>query len=289
MTNSFGSGHLWRGLPKDQSALLKVGRQVIIEGDSRLVIQGLKSRSFQCIVTSPPYWGVRDYDMDGQIGMEESLDDYLDDLLDIFANLKRVLRNDGVMWLNLGDVYSSGNRSYRAPDTKYRQRALSKRPGTPVGLKAKDLVGIPWRIALALQDQGWYLRTEIIWHKTNAMPESVRDRPSRRHEYLFLLSKCMNYKFHKAELPPGNVWSIPQFGSRVAGHHAVFPERLISPCIQASTDPGDVVLDPFCGTGTVGTICKKSCRNFIGIELNPTFALAASREIRLASEHPTIK
>ncbi len=185
------------------------------------------------------------------------------------------------MWLNIGDVYASGNRGYRAPDTKYPQRALTSRPNTPAGLKRKDLIGIPWHLAFALQAKGWYLRTEVIWNKVNAMPESVKDRPTRCHEYMFLFSKSEQYRFSRYRLEKGHalarrsVWSLPTARSDTKGHNAVFPENLILPCIQAATRKGDLVLDPFCGTGTVGRVCETLDRRFVGIELNPRFARAA--------------
>jgi site-specific DNA-methyltransferase (cytosine-N4-specific) len=253
----------------------------ILEGDAGDVLTVLPDSSVQCVVTSPPYWGVRDYNVAGQIGLEPKLEDYLVQIQRVFKQVWRVMKPDGVLWLNVGDVFSSGNRKYRAPDGKYPQRAMSSRPPTPNGLKAKDLIAVPWRLALALQNAGWYLRTEVIWHKPNAMPESVQDRPARAHEYLFLFSKSERYKFSRSKMENGNpqikrnIWSIPTGKSEVDGHNAVFPEALISPCIKAATDEGDVVLDPFCGTGTVGHVSLKLNRRFVGIELNPSFAKAA--------------
>ena len=161
---------------------------VIIESDAMIALQKLPAESVQCIVTSPPYWGLRDYGIEGQIGLEEKLQQYINKLTAVFSEAKRVLRNDGVFWLNIGDGYTSGNRGYRAPDKKNPARAMSVRPDTPDGLKPKDLLGIPWRIALALQADGWFLRSDIIWNKPNAMPESVKDRPTRSHEYIFMLT-----------------------------------------------------------------------------------------------------
>ena len=152
----------------------------------------------QCIVTSPPYWGLRDYGIKGQIGLEEKLQQYINKLVSVFAEAKRVLRDDGVFWLNIGDGYTSGNRGYRAPDKKNPARAMSVRPDTPEGLKPKDLLGIPWRLALALQADGWFLRSDIIWNKPNAMPESVKDRPTRSHEYVFMFTKKEKYYYTRS-------------------------------------------------------------------------------------------
>lgn len=157
---------------------------VLFEGDALQILHRLPTGSVQCVVTSPPYWGLRDYGIEGQIGLEESLPQFINRLVAVFAEVRRVLRDDGVLWLNIGDGYTSGNRGYRAPDKKNPARAMSVRPDTPEGLKPKDLMGIPWRLAFALQEDGWYLRSDIVWDKPNAMPESVKDRPSRSHEFL---------------------------------------------------------------------------------------------------------
>lgn len=257
----------------------------VIQDDARTALRRLPKRCVQCVVTSPPYWGMRDYGVLGQIGTEATLDAYIHHLMTIFTEVRRVLKDNGVIWLNMGDAYASGNRKYRAPDSKYSQRALKKRPATPVGLKSKDLLGIPWRVAFALQRAGWYLRTEVVWHKMNAMPESVRDRPSRSHEYLFLLSKSEHYRFSRLRLENGDsavrrtVWNIQTVKSRLNGHHAAFPEDLVIPCVRAATHKSDLVLDPFCGTGTVGRVCSRLGRQFVGIELNPRYARAAVKSL----------
>lgn len=259
---------------------LKSNATVII-GDSRKVLGILPDNCINSVITSPPYWGIRDYDTAGQIGLEPGLDEYIEALTIAFDEVRRVLCKDGTMWVNIGDAYSSGNRKYRTPDPKYAQRAMQTRPRTPPGLKPKDLIGIPWRIAFALQAAGWYFRTEIVWHKTNAMPESVRDRPARNHEYLFLFSKSPHYHFSRTRLekhlPRGSrsIWSIASGRSNFLGHHAVFPKSLVQPCVQATTQRNDLVLDPFCGTGTTGCVSIELGRRFLGIELNPRYAKAA--------------
>lgn len=169
-------------------------------------------------------------------------------------------------------------------DKKYPQRAMSSRPKTPAGLKEKDLIGIPWRLAFMLQERGWFLRTEVIWNKSNSMPESVKDRPSRCHEYLFLFTKSARYKFAKEALERSigikrTIWSVSTARSQAAGHHAAFPIDLITPCIQSSTKKGNCVLDPFCGTGTVGVVSNSNSRNFVGIELNRKFINVARNRI----------
>jgi site-specific DNA-methyltransferase (cytosine-N4-specific) len=259
----------------------------IIVGDSRAVLEGFDAGAFQCVVTSPPYWGLRDYGIDGQIGLEARLDDYLDSLVETFRGVYRVLKDDGILWLNIGDGYTSGNRGWRAPDKKNRARAMETRPDTPEGLKPKDLLGLPWRLAFALQEAGWYLRTDIVWHKPNAMPESVKDRPSRAHEYIFMFTKSERYHYdYEAQKEPGGnggrnrrtVWSI-NTKPLAEAHFASFPCELVAPCILAATRPGDFVLDPFFGSGTVGVVCERHGRRYVGIELNPEYVEIARQRI----------
>ncbi len=163
-------------------------------GDCREVLKTLPAESVQTVVTSPPYWGLRDYGVDGQIGLEKSVDEFLSVMVDVFREVRRVLRPDGTLWMNLGDTYTSGNRkTYAADKTFNSARAHDDRPPTPTGLKPKDLIGIPWRTALALQADGWWLRSDIIWHKPNPVPEPDRGRPTVAHEYMFLLTKSERY------------------------------------------------------------------------------------------------
>ncbi len=205
---------------------------------------------------------------------------FIQSLTAVFAQVRRVLRPDGILWLNIGDGYTSGNRGWRAPDKKNANRAMSVRPDNPPGLKDKDLLGIPWRLAFALQDDGWFLRSDVIWHKPNVMPESVKDRPTRAHEYLFMFTKSERYSYHaeavKERTQDGNgrnrrtVWSINTTGSGTS-HVAPFPEALVQPCVLASTVAGDFVMDPFLGSGTVGLVANRMGRRFVGIELNPVY------------------
>lgn len=268
---------------------LQVNSSTIFAGDALTVLRRLQSGSVRCIVTSPPYWGLRDYGIEEQIGLEKSMSQFLHRLVSVFAEARRVLADDGTLWLNIGDGYTSGNRGYRAPDKKNPARAMSVRPDTPDGLKPKDLIGIPWRLAFALQEDGWYLRSDIVWNKPNAMPESVKDRPVRAHEYLFMFTKSERYLYHwesMREVADGggmrsrrSVWNVntrPFAGA----HFATFPPELIRPCVLASSEPGDFVLDPFFGSGTVGVVCQEESRQYVGIELNPDYvALSGSRLI----------
>lgn len=268
-----------------------VDGSLLYEGDALRALERLPSESVQSVVTSPPYWGLRDYGISGQIGLEPTLPQFINNLVAVFKEVKRVLRNDGSLWLNIGDGYTSGNRGWRAPDKKNPARAMDVRPDTPEGLKPKDLLGIPWRLAFALQDDGWYLRSDIVWHKPNAMPESVKDRPTRAHEYLFLLSKSERYYYNSDAVKEGNgdgrrnrrsVWNVCTQPFSEA-HFATFPPALVEPCILAGTRRGDYVLDPFFGSGTVGVVCLVHARHYIGIELHPEYVRMAKRRLAIST------
>lgn len=268
--------------PEVAEKIILIG-SMILRGDALNILRTLPSASVQCVVTSPPYWGLRDYNIEGQIGLEPTLPQFINRLVAIFNEVKRVLKDDGLLWLNIGDSYTSGNRGWRAPDKKNPARAMNVRPDTPEGLKPKDLIGVPWRLAFALQQDGWYLRSDIIWNKPNAMPESVKDRPTRAHEYIFLMSKSEKYYYNYESVMEINggsrrnrrtVWDICTQPFPEA-HFATFPSELVDPCILAGSKPGDYVLDPFFGSGTIGMVCQKRQRKYIGIELHPDYFLMA--------------
>ena len=270
-------------------SLMCPNKSRIVVGDALSELKRLPDGCFQTCVTSPPYWGLRDYGIEAQIGAEHDLADYIDHLTIVFSEVRRVLRPDGTLWLNIGDVYTSGNRTWRGPDRKNRARAMRYRPPTPKGLKPKDLIGIPWRVAFALQQDGWYLRSDIIWHKPNAQPESVKDRPTQAHEYLFLLSKSERYYYdYKAVREPTedlrsfrncrSLWSIRTEPNGIP-HFAIFPPDLVRRCLAAGSRPEDLVLDPFLGSGTVAAVCRDMDRRFVGIEIKPEYATLAHRRI----------
>jgi site-specific DNA-methyltransferase (adenine-specific) len=267
----------------DNSVLLE--HSTLFQGSAETILPVLPDSRFRTCVTSPPYWGLRDYAEENQIGAEPEPALYIERLTAIFDQVRRVLRDDGTLWLNLGDSYTSGNRATRAPDKKNPVRAMNYRARTPKGMKPKDLVGIPWMVAFALRDAGWYFRSDIIWEKPNCMPESVKDRPTRSHEYMFLFAKSLRYHYDssKARVNGRNrrtVWSVPTEAFSGA-HFATFPPTLIEPCILTGSIPGDWVLDPFFGSGTVGVVCEQQRRKYVGIELNPAYAQLAAKRIRL--------
>lgn len=257
----------------------------LIAGDSRKVLAKMPSGVFRTCVTSPPYWSLRDYSIEGQIGLESSLESYIQSLVDVFDQVRRVLCEDGTLWLNIGDSYTSGGRTWRAPDKKNPGRAMDIRPPTPEGLKPKDLIGVPWRLAFALQAAGWYLRADIIWHKPNCQPESVKDRPTRSHEYLFLFSKSERYLYNNLAVTGPNgrnlrtVWDIHTQACREA-HFATFPPALVEPCITLGSQAGDLVLDPFIGSGTTGLVALGLNRRFVGVELNLEYVRIAENRLK---------
>lgn len=263
----------------------------ITHGDVRKILQDIPTESVQCVITSPPYWGVRDYQVDGQIGAEPEIDQYVKDLVAIFSQVRRILKPDGTFWLNIGNTYTSGGRKWRQEDSKNKGRAMSYRPDTPKGLKKKDLIGVAWMVALACQQDGWYLRNDIIWNKPNCQPESVKDRLTVSHEYVFLLTKSEKYYFDQESIMENTkdgvskknrrtVWNIntePYAGA----HFATFPSSLIRPCILAGSKPGDIILDPFLGSGTVCVEALRLGRLGTGIELNLNYVNLAERRLEI--------
>ena len=323
---------------------------ILFNGDAETILRERAADGiYQCCVTSPPYFGLRDYGMKGQVGLEPTPQEYVSRLVSVFREVRRTLVNDGVLWVVIGDSYAraAGKGQHKPGDSGIRRgggrasvqlhlesesrgssdgfvgradRAAMRVSGT--GLKPKDLIGIPWMLAFALRGDGWYLRSDIIWSKPNPMPESVTDRCTRSHEYVFMFSKSERYYFdaeaikesaqerkystwdkrkHKEPIRRGDpsiskhvtstatlasgpgknhrdVWTITPQPFR-GSHFAVFPEALVEPCILAGSQPGDMVLDPFCGSGTVGVVCKRLERIFIGIDLNPEYIEIARNRI----------
>lgn len=281
----------------------------VILGDCRETLKQIPDETFQCCVSSPPYWGLRDYGHADQIGLEPTPEEYVSTMVAVFREVRRVLREDATLWLNLGDSYvgSPNSGATGKQDTAYRAIGLPSKRGT--GLKPKDLVGIPWLTAFALRADGWYLRSDIVWSKPNPMPESVTDRPTKAHEYVFLLSKSARY-FYDADAiketatysASGNAERFVADGSRGrpadhlgssipwkgesrnvrtvweiasqpydGAHFATMPPKLVERCIMAGSRIGDAVLDPFMGSGTVGQVAEALGRRWLGIELNEKY------------------
>ena len=251
----------------------------VLYGRCEQVLAELPPDIVQTTVTSPPYWTLRDYNMDGQIGLERTVDEYVGNLCRVFEQVHRVTRQEGTLWLNLGDTYNAYNGN-RGPSRGMSRGADEARPkwGRGQGLTVptltnKNLLGLPWRVAFALQQAGWVLRNEIIWYKTHSMPERVKDRCKRAHETIFLFSKQERYFFNKDEIKDDlsrTVWSIePE--SYSGAHFAVFPSEIPRRCVRLSTAPGDLVLDPFAGSGTTLAVAKATGREYLGVELNPAY------------------
>jgi DNA modification methylase len=297
----------------------------ILHGDALTILKTLSDESVNCCVTSPPYWGLRDYGVEGQLGLERTPEEYVAKMVEVFREVKRVLRDDGTLWLNLGDSYcgSNGNRNAACTDDNWKrgghiENGYKKPQSIIEGLKPKDLVGIPWMVAFALRADGWYLRQDIIWKKPNPMPESVTDRCTKAHEYIFLMSKSQRYFYDAAAIAEDVVnekWKfdgakrierVAATGGAISGgtgdvvsggptrnkrsvwtvstapfpgaHFATFPPKLIEPCILAGCPIGGTVLDCFGGSGTVGMVAENNGRNSILIELNQKYCEMAKKK-----------
>lgn len=299
----------------------------IYNTDCREGLKMIKDNSIDCCVTSPPYYGLRDYGVKEQIGLEETPEEYVTKLVEAFREVRRVLKPTGTLWLNLGDSYwnrrSCNGLNWDGHLDKRKNYSLRSGGKEHPYLKPKDLIGIPWKVAFALQQDGWYLRSDIVWDKPSCMPESVKDRPTRSHEFIFLLSKSDKYYYDYESIkelavygdpnPPrgskGNkqpnkglrsqrgfegkngekafraikdyrnkrsVWRVSMQPFKGA-HFATFPPRLIEPCILAGCPVGEIVLDPFMGSGTTAMVAVQNQRNYIGFELNPQYIEIAEK------------
>ncbi len=277
----------------------------ILVGDSLSVLPTLAAGSVQCCVTSPPYWGLRDYDHPGQIGAEPSPEEYVSNLVEIFHEVRRVLRKDGTLWLNVGDGYarnggtgSCGPNAVVGNTRKLIQKRNCKVPDC-WGLKDRDLMGLPWRVAFGLQADGWILRSRITWIKRSAMPESVRNRPTNATEDVFLFTKSPTYFYDASAVrePTGanlrNYWMLGP-GPNTKGHPAAFPRELARRCILLGSREGDSVLDPFGGCGTTAVAARELGRNCVLVELNPAYATMAREQLtdgnaaQLQTAHPRL-
>ena len=323
----------------------------ILHGDVLDMLAKIGDAKVQCVVTSPPYWNLRDYGVDGQLGLGDTPAGYVVSMVKVFREVRRVMRDDGTLWLNLGDSYCSQAPGKRDAD-RWPKQERNGHPGFSklgFGMKPKDLVGIPWMVAFALREDGWHLRSDIIWAKPNPMPESVTDRPTKSHEHVFLLTKSERYRYDAAAIkepsknptddrharakvgqksnptdklngcrpvvrvPTGwdtsrgrgghgsfhkdgrasapehrprtypmrnkrDVWTIATRPFPDA-HFATFPEKLVVPCVLAGSTPNSIVMDPFCGAGTVGVVALGLGRHFVGIEINQKYVDMGRRRI----------
>ena len=286
----------------------------IYVGDNLDILKSLPDNFVDCCVTSPPYYGLRDYGISNQIGLEETPEEYISKLVEVFREVKRVLKNDGTLWLNIGDSYAGSGKGRNGDGsiTVNENSIQAKSLGTINGIlkksnsgeaKPKDLIGIPWMLAFALRKDGWYLRQDIIWAKNSVMPEPVKDRCTKSHEYIFLLSKQAHYYFDylaiqepiatstenkKSKLLSNitevetrnkrDVWTVSP-ARESDSHFAIFPETLITPCILAGSRKDGIVLDPFFGSGTTGKVAFANGRKFLGIELNPEYVEIEKKKI----------
>ena len=293
----------------------------IYQGDTLQTLKTFPDDLVDTIITSPPYWGLRDYGVEGQIGLEKTPEEYVSKIAEVFRELKRVLKKEGTCWLNLGDSYCGTGDKGKLKDPKYaegRNAQVIALNNKIEGLKSKDLVGIPWRVAFALQADGWYLRQDIIWNKPNPMPESVTDRCTKTHEYIFLLTKNSRYYYDNEDIKektltkdksnrdrdktklnntPGrtrmaglktnnyetrnkrSVWTVNTKPYKDA-HFATFPEKLIVPMIKAGCPEKGIVLDPFMGAGTTAAVARKLSRDWLGIELNNKYIKIAEKRMQ---------
>ncbi len=249
-------------------------------GDSREILAALPAGSADCVVTSPPYYWQRDYGVDGQIGMEPTVQGFVDNIVSVFEGVHQVLSPTGVVFLNLGDTFYNAKGRPHGRDTKHTARHLARRQlravdGPGLGLPRKSLLGIPWRVALAMAEAGWTLRSEIIWYRRSSMPEpTAMDRPWRNHEHLFLFSKSVKYHFDRSGLGgQEDVWEIePERRSASRGeHYAPYPEALVHRCLSAGCPDAGTVLDPFAGGGTTLAVAQRLGMNSIGVDLNASF------------------
>lgn len=253
----------------------------IYNGDSAQIIKDLPSGSIDCAITSPPYFWLRDYGVDGQIGLEDSVQEYVDAIADVMDTVKEALNPEGTLFMNIGDTYYSGKGQSQGKDRKSNKRrfglrAVDKSGGMGIGLQRKSMIGIPWRVAIEMATRGWVIRSSIIWHREKCLPESVKDRPSRSYEYVFMFVKSRKYYFNKQELIEQKVeedmWTIPARPKSGGGlDTAPYPDALVERCLKIGCKPNGTVLDPFLGSGTTCRVAAQMGYSSIGIDLNHEF------------------
>lgn len=264
----------------------------LFEGDAHTVLQQLPDNTYHCVVTSPPYYWLRDYKVEGQIGQEKTVDSYVDAIANVMDEVRRVLRDDGLLFLNIGDTYYSGKGKSHGKDPKSNKRRfglreVDKSGGMGIGLERKTLIGIPWRVAIEMSQRHWVLRSSIIWHGKQGLSESVMDRPRRSYEFIFMFAKSRFYYFNRKALAAQrvkligqdqefnqgeDVWNIVARPKAANGlETAPFPDELVQRCLEIGCPEGGHVLDPFVGGGTTLRAALQTGRSATGIELNPEF------------------
>ncbi|SPF40330.1 DNA (Cytosine-5-)-methyltransferase [Syntrophobacter sp. SbD1] len=259
-------------------------------GDALEALQGIPDNSHSCVVTSPPYFWLRDYGVDGQIGLEDFVADYVSSICSVMDGVLKVLKQDGMLFLNLGDTYYSGKGKSHGIDPKsskrrFGLRAVDKSGGLGIGLRPKTLIGIPWRVAISMIARGWILRSSIIWYRKHSLPESVEDRPRRSYENVFMFVKDKKYYFNRKTLidvEQEDMWTIvarPKSSNGLST--APFPDELVKRCLDIGCPPEGTVLDPFAGSGTTLRVAVQSGRSATGIELNPEFCQYMIKELNI--------
>lgn len=273
--------HCWKGTLGQQTWSL-------LCGDAVSALQTVESESVNCIITSPPYYCLRDYGVDGQIGLEETVNEYVDALCSVMDEAFRVLKKDGLLFLNLGDTYYSGKGASKGKDEKSHKRRFGLRPvdksgGLGINISRKSVIGIPWRVAIEMTTRSWVLRAPIIWHRDKALPESVKDRPHRSYEYIFMFAKDRKYFFNRQPLIEKqideDVWTIVPRPSGSKINTAPYPDELVERCLSIGCPVGGTVLDPFVGSGTTMRVALANGHSAIGIDLNEDFCNYVLRDL----------
>jgi len=263
---------------------------VVYCGDAKKVLSSMPDKLFNCVVTSPPYYSLRDYDVEGQIGLEDTVTDYVEAITSVMDQVRRVLTSDGLLFLNLGDTYYSGKGRSHGVDKKSSKRRFGLRPvdksgGLGLGLQRKSAIGVPWRVAIEMTQRNWVLRSPIIWHRKNALPEAVLDRPRRSYEYVFMFAKERRYYFNRAALRDvlveEDVWTIPARPRSANGlETAPYPDELVERCLHIGCPKGGRVLDPFAGGGTTLRVALQYGCDAVGIDLSRPFCEYMAKEMR---------
>ncbi|GAB3883363.1 DNA-methyltransferase [Spirosoma agri] len=267
------------GINKYEGVSSKGNDWAVYNGDSQEVLKQLTSDQFDCVVTSPPYFWLRDYGYEGQIGLEESVDEFIENLCLTFDEIYRVMKPSGVFFLNIGDTYYSGKGESKGVDKKsskrrFGLRAVDKSGGLGIGIRPKSLIGIPWRVATEMIRRGWVLRSTIIWYRKHALPESVRDRPRRSYEFVFMMTKHKDYYFNREplkEVEQEDMWTITARPKSQNLGTAPYPDELVERCLSIGCPNSGLVLDPFLGSGTTARVALNMGRDVVGIDLSKEF------------------